>query len=165
MSTEGIIDVAVAHPSRDNNSLNARLARIPVVDVRDGGPVRHAIQSHVRARTLRDECIRWLPGVAAGLLPAIDFVTRRWLLQSRSTYAGEITAIAAELDFSGIWFLNGCYQWGCTAFAREQDGARAWILRTLGRTFCTTALFCSAGSGGSTSGYETARIERRKIAP
>lgn len=130
MSIETAIDVAVAHPSRDDNSLNARLARVPVVDVRDGGPVRHAIESQERARRLRNECIRWLPGIAVGLLPAIDVLTRRWLLQSRSAYADEIRAIAAELDFSGIWFLNGCYQWGCTALAREQDGA-TWIARTL----------------------------------
>ena len=57
-------------------------------------------------------------------------VTRRWLLRSRSSYAEEVKAIAAELDFSGIWFLNGCYQWGCTALSREQDGA-SWIARTL----------------------------------
>ena len=67
--------------------MGARLAPIPIVDVRNGGPIRHATESHIRARALRDECIRWLPRVAAGLLPAIDSVTRRWLLQSRSSYA------------------------------------------------------------------------------
>ena len=112
------------------NRLSSGLLTISVVDVRHGGPVRHATESRLRARALRDECIRWLPRVAAGLLPAIDFVTRRWLLQSRSPYAGEVKAIATELDFSGIWFLNGCYQWGCTALAREQDGV-TWIARTL----------------------------------
>jgi hypothetical protein len=64
------------------------------------------------------------------LLPAMDSVTRRWLVQSHSFYADEIEAIAAELGFSGIWFLNGCYQWGCTALSREQDGV-CWIARTL----------------------------------
>jgi hypothetical protein len=68
--------------------------------------------------------------VAVALLPAIDSVTRRWLLQSHSFYAEEVKAIAAELGFSGIWFLNGCYQWGCTAVSREQDGV-CWIARTL----------------------------------
>jgi hypothetical protein len=112
------------------NRLSSGLLPIAVVDVRHAGPVRHATESRERARVLRDECIRWLPLVAAGLLPAIDLVTRRWLLQSRSPYAEEVTAIAAELDFSGIWFLNGCYQWGCTALAREQAGL-TWIARTL----------------------------------
>src|SRR5262249_61048700 len=82
------------------------------------------------ARGLRDECVGWLPHVAAGLLPAMDFVTRRWLMRSRSPYAAEIHGIAAALGFRGIWFLNGCYQWGCTALAREQGGA-PWLVRTL----------------------------------
>ena len=108
----------------------ARLVPIPIVDVGDEGPVRHAIEGRARARALRDECVDWIPRVARGLLPAIDLVTRRWLLRSRSPYAAEVHAIAGELGFSGIWFLNGCYQWGCTAFACEQGGA-PWLVRTL----------------------------------
>jgi hypothetical protein len=42
---------------------------------------------------------------------------------------GEIAAIAAALEFPGIWFLNGSYEWGCTALATE-DGA-PWLARTL----------------------------------
>jgi hypothetical protein len=108
----------------------ARLSPIPIVDVRDRGPVRHAAEGRARARALRDECVDWLPRVVAGLLPAIDSVTRRWLQRSRSPYAAEVHAIAAELGFPGIWFLNGCYQWGCTALACEQGGA-PWLVRTL----------------------------------
>ena len=107
-----------------------RLASIPIIDVRDDGPVRHAREGRARARALRDECVNWLPRVAVGLLPAMDCVTRRWLLRSRSPYAAEVHAIAAELGFPGIWFLNGCYQWGCTALACEQGGA-PWLVRTL----------------------------------
>jgi hypothetical protein len=106
------------------------LAPIPIVDVREDGPVRHAIEARARARALRDECVRWLPSVASGLLPAIDSLTRRWLLRSCSSYAAEVQTIATELGFPGIWFLNGCYQWGCTALAREQGGV-PWLVRTL----------------------------------
>jgi hypothetical protein len=108
----------------------AKLARIPVVDVRNDGPLRHAVEGRARARSLRDECVGWLPRPAAGLLPALDTTTRRWLMRSRSPYAAEVRAIAGELGFSGIWFLNGCYQWGCTALAREQ-GHAPWLVRTL----------------------------------
>jgi len=108
----------------------ARLSPIPIVDVRDGGPVRHAIEGRARSRALRDKCVGWLPCVAASLLPVMDAVTRRWLLQSRSPYGAEVHAIAGELGFPGIWFLNGCYQWGCTALACEQGGA-PWLVRTL----------------------------------
>jgi len=110
--------------------LGAKLASIPVIDVRNGGTLRHATEGHTRARALRDGCVRWLPRVAAGMLPALDSVTRRWLRRSQSAYADEVHAIAAELDFSGIWFLNGCYQWGCTALACEQGG-EPWLVRTL----------------------------------
>lgn len=106
------------------------LTPIPVIDIRDGGPVCHATNGHARARALRDECIDWLPSAAAALLPTMDLLTRRWLLRSLSPYAAEIHAIAAKLGFPGVWFLNGCYQWGCTALAREQGGA-PWLARTL----------------------------------
>jgi hypothetical protein len=110
--------------------LDKKLAPIPIVDVRDGGTLRHATEGRARARALRDECVQWLPRVAARLLPAIDWVTRRWLLRSHSLYADEVKAIATKLDFSGIWFLNGCYQWGCTALASEKGGP-PWLVRTL----------------------------------
>lgn len=106
------------------------LAPIPIVDVREGGPVRRAGEAGVRARALRDECVAWLPGVATALLPAIDAVTRRWLQRSCSPYAAEVEAISGSLGFAGIWFLNGCYQWGCTALAREQSDV-PWLARTL----------------------------------
>ena len=56
-------------------------------------------------------------------------MTRRWLMRSQSPYVAEIAAIAATLGFSGIWFLNGSYQWGCTARARDDDAP--WLVRTL----------------------------------
>jgi len=62
-------------------------------------------------------------------MPLLDAVTRRWLTRSRSPYVGEISAIASTLGFSGIWFLNGSYQWGCTARARDDDAP--WLVRTL----------------------------------
>jgi hypothetical protein len=106
------------------------LVPIPVVDVREGGPVRHAVDAGARARALRDGCLSWLPSSARMLLPAMDALTRHWLQHSRSPYLTEVEAIAAALGFAGIWFLNGSYQWGCTALARDEDGA-PWLARTL----------------------------------
>jgi hypothetical protein len=60
----------------------------------------------------------------------MDAVARRWLVRSQSPYVEEVRAIAAALGFPGIWFLNGSYQWSCTALARVQDGA-PWLARTL----------------------------------
>jgi hypothetical protein len=108
----------------------ARLAIIPVAEIAPGGQVRHAIASRDRAQSLRDDCLAWLPRAARAMLPAMDAITRHWLARSASPYVAEIAAIAAALDYSGIWFLNGCYQWGCTALARDEDGA-PWLARTL----------------------------------
>src|SRR5262245_52492455 len=103
---------------------------IPVVDVREGGAVRHALDGRERARGLRDDCLSFLPRPVRALVPALDAVTRHWFRRSQSPYVADIEAIAAELGGSGTWFLNGCYQWGCTAIARDQDGAPV-LARTL----------------------------------
>ncbi len=110
--------------------LPVELTTIPIVDLRDGGPVRRVGEASVRARGLRDACVNWLPGMAATMLPVFDKATRRWLRRSCSPFVGEVEAIAAKLGFPGIWFLNGCYQWGCTSLARDQGGA-PWLARTL----------------------------------
>ena len=106
------------------------LRSIPVLDVRDGGPLRHAREGEARTRALRDECVAWFPAIARPFVPLIDRLARRWLTRSQSPYVGEIQAIAAALGFSGIWFLNGSYQWSCTALARE-EGCSPWLVRTL----------------------------------
>src|SRR4051812_18374073 len=110
--------------------LHAALTPIPISDLRNGGPVPHASEARERARALRDDCAAWLPRVAIASLPAIDALTRSWLRRSRSPYLAEIEEIARALNYPGIWFFNGCYQWGCTTLAHERGGA-PWLMRTL----------------------------------
>ncbi len=106
------------------------LVEIPLIDVRDGGAVRHAIEGAARAQSLRDECVAWLPGPARMVLPVIDGMARRWLTRSQSPYVDEIRRISSALDFPGIWFLNGSYQWSCTTLVRDEGGV-PWLARTL----------------------------------
>ena len=101
-----------------------------MLDLRDGGPLRHARERAVQARALRDECVAFLPRPAQRLVPLLDRMACRWLMRSCSPYVSEIAAIATALGFSGAWFLNGSYQWGCTTLARDEDG-RPWLARTL----------------------------------
>ncbi|HEY2231454.1 MAG TPA: hypothetical protein VGI22_27705 [Xanthobacteraceae bacterium] len=108
----------------------AEHAPIPIVEVPPGGQVRRAIDGRDRAQALRNDCLAWLPAAARLMLPAMDAMTRRWLARSASPYVAEIAAIAEALDYSGIWFLNGCYQWGCTALVRD-EGETPWLARTL----------------------------------
>ena len=106
------------------------LPSIPVIDVRDGGAVQHAREGRIRARGLRDTCVSWLPAPARAAMPLLDRVARYWLTRSQSPYVQEIQTIAVALGFPGIWFLNGSYQWSCTALAREEGGV-PWLVRTL----------------------------------
>ena len=106
------------------------LPPIPIIDVGGGGPVRHAQLRRDHARAVRDACLSSMPAAMAPLIPALDAAARRWLRRSRSPYTSEIAEIAAMLGFSGVWLLNGSYQWGCTALARDEDGA-PWLARTL----------------------------------
>jgi hypothetical protein len=106
------------------------LQPIPVVDLREGGPPRHAEKSAARARALRDACLGFFPRAALPVVPALDWASRRWLARSRSPYVQEIAQIAAVLDFSGVWLLNASYQWACTSLAVEQNGL-PWLIRTL----------------------------------
>jgi hypothetical protein len=107
-----------------------RLPSIPVIDLRDGGPPRHAELNSDRARSLRDACLGFFPRAAMPLVPMLDWASRRWLARSRSPYLPEIAQIASTLEFSGVWLLNASYQWGCTSRAFEQDGM-PWLIRTL----------------------------------
>lgn len=106
------------------------LSEIPLVDIRDGGPLRQAQESAARARALRDDCLSFFPKPVAAALPMLDKLARRWLSRSQSPYVREIEGIAAALGFSGVWFLNGSYSWGCTTMSRDEDG-EPWLVRTL----------------------------------
>ncbi len=110
--------------------MTTSLAPIPVVDVREGGTLRHAQEHSERVRALRDTILAWMPSFVRPLVPLLDRVERRWLLRSQSPYVDEVSAIADLLGPPGIWFLNGSHQWCCTALAREEDGV-PWLARAL----------------------------------
>jgi hypothetical protein len=110
--------------------MGAALPVIPVLDVRDGGPVSYAAQARDRALSLRDACLASFPRALIPFVPALDQAARRWLTRSCSPYVPEIAEIAATLGFPGTWLLNCSYQWGCTAHAREEGGV-PWLARTL----------------------------------
>jgi hypothetical protein len=110
--------------------LTSTLPSIPVVDLREGGTLRHAQEDPKRARALHESIIGMFPQFTGPLIPMLDSIARRWLVRSQSPYVDEISAIAHLLGLRGLWLLNGSYQWCCTALAREEDGA-PWLARTL----------------------------------
>lgn len=113
-----------------NNIATDTLSAIPLSDLRDGGPVRHAECNAERVRALRDACLAVFPRAILPTVPALDLLSRRWLARSRSPYLPEIARIADAVGFSGVWLLNASYQWGCTARACDEDGV-PWLVRTL----------------------------------
>jgi len=131
------------------------LPAIPIIDIRDGGPLDHARQHAAQARALRDACLDFFPAAAKPLVPALDWASRRWLGRSRSPYVTEIARIAAALNFSGIWLLNASYQWGCTARAVEEAGAPSlvrtldWPFQGLGRHIAVARMRGAGGVGGA----------------
>ena len=110
--------------------MNAPAPAISVIDVRDGGPLRHAREKAAEARALRDACLAFFPRAMLPALPLLDRAARRWLTRSRSPYVNEVEQVADTLGFPGVWLLNASYQWACTALAREEGGA-PWLVRTL----------------------------------
>jgi len=106
------------------------LPAIPLTDRCDGGFLALATEARERALALRKDCLSWLLPPVRLLLPAMDAVTRRWLRRSSSPYVDEIESLAAAVGLPGVWFLNGTYEWGCTAVAREEDDT-PWLARTL----------------------------------
>lgn len=110
--------------------MNAPAPAISVIDVRDGGPLRHAREKAAEARALRDACLAFFPRAMLPALPLLDRSARRWLTRSRSPYVNEVEQVADTLGFPGVWLLNASYQWACTALAREEGGA-PWLVRTL----------------------------------
>jgi hypothetical protein len=110
--------------------MSAPAAPVCVVDIRDGGPLRHACERAPQALALRDACLGFFPPALRSMLPLLDGAARYWLRRSQSPYVAEIGRIADTLGCSGVWLLNASCHWACTALAREEDGV-PWLARTL----------------------------------
>jgi hypothetical protein len=52
--------------------------------------------------------------IACAGLPFADRVSRNWLERTANPYRNEIAELASLLDIRGVWFLNICFEWGCT---------------------------------------------------
>jgi hypothetical protein len=105
------------------------MEKVPLIDVRAGGPPSHARQRRRQALALREACLGWLP--CGGLLARLaDPLARGWLRRSGSPFLDEIEAISRTLGRPGVWLLHSAYAFGCTALADEGPG-RPVLRRTL----------------------------------
>ncbi len=115
------------------NSRNApSVSHIPFVDVRDGGPIAHALSRQEAAATLRDYCVAAVPSWGRGVcLASIDHLAGRWLKSSVSAYRDELQLVAAILGFPGTLTLNMSYLFACTTSASLSAEGRPMIRRSL----------------------------------
>ena len=90
------------------------LPQIPLLDLREGGPVEHARRRRHEMLALRDACFSVVPAPLRGLARPLDRVSAAWLKGTPSPYVGEIAEIAAIAGRPGVWFVNASYEWGCT---------------------------------------------------
>jgi len=49
------------------------------------------------------------------VLPLGDRVSLAWLEKTANPYANEIKELAGYLGIRGVYFLNICFEWGCTS--------------------------------------------------
>ena len=71
---------------------------------------------------------RMLPGP---LLPLLDSLSRRWAVRSKNPYREEVARLSARIG-AGAWFMNFCFEWGCTTGVAPDPAAPGMrMLRTL----------------------------------
>jgi len=105
---------------------------IPLVDVRDGGPIAHTRARVEAAAALRDACLSPAPRWGRDfLLRSIDRVAAKWLRSSVSIYREDLEHIARILGFPGALTLNMAYLFACTTSAQPRADGAPVLRRTL----------------------------------
>jgi hypothetical protein len=104
------------------------LISIPYVDIRTATPL-DLLRAHLagaHALMVAASATYGPLGQAASVLalPLGDRASRLWLARTRNPYLDEIAAMARLVRRSGVYFLNVCFEWGCTSGVwRTSDGA------------------------------------------
>jgi hypothetical protein len=95
------------------------LISIPYVDIRKGTPFEllkaHLSGAHalVAAASGTYGPLGQIASLVA--LPLGDRASEIWLERAKNPYLDEVRAMASLLGRSGVYFLNVCFEWGCTS--------------------------------------------------
>lgn len=101
---------------------------IPIVDLGNSSPEALADMHPDGAAELVAAARRMLPGP---LLPVLDTLSRRWAVRSNNPYREEVALVSARIG-TGAWFMNFCFEWGCTTGVAPDPSAPGMrMLRTL----------------------------------
>ncbi|MEF3366776.1 hypothetical protein V3H18_09550 [Methylocystis sp. 9N] len=104
---------------------------IPLLDVRDGGPIAHAQTRIDAAAALRKACLGMMEPMSRICLTPIDRIAANWLKRSGSAYRAELEHIVSILGAPGAMTLNMSYLFACTTQAYEDEYGLPRIRRTL----------------------------------
>lgn len=107
------------------------MRQIPLVDVREGGPIAHARARTAAATALRDACLAFVPRWSHVCLAPIDRLASAWLRKSASRYLSDLERIAEILDFHGAVTLNMSYLFACTTSAHSAESGAPTLRRSL----------------------------------
>jgi len=105
------------------------LRRIPIIDVRDGGPVELLRRERHRAEAVIASGRR-----SYGALPItiLDQLSERWARRRNLPFLSEMDSIGRQGLDRGTWFMNLCFEWACTTGAGpDPDSEGVRLLRTL----------------------------------
>lgn len=100
---------------------------IPLVDIRGAGAV-------ALYRDHRDGAHRLLAAgrrrMSTPVVTLFDGRSARWAARTSNPYRDEIARLAAGMP-RGVWFMNFCYEWGCTTAVAEGTTGGMAMRRTL----------------------------------
>jgi hypothetical protein len=100
---------------------------IPLIDARVGGAAALAeAGSEGAARLIASGKRMMTPPVVA----LFDRRSERWARRTGNPYTDEISRIADRLP-RGVWFMNFCYEWGCTTGVADHPDGGVTMRRTL----------------------------------
>jgi hypothetical protein len=101
------------------------LISIPYSDIREGSPLdlldAHIGNAHALVAAATNTYGPLGQLASRAILPLGDNISRRWLERCQNPYLDEIHAIANWLGRDGIYFLNVCFEWGCTSGVWQTD--------------------------------------------
>ncbi|WP_421881793.1 hypothetical protein [Pacificispira sp.] len=100
---------------------------IPLVDIREGGAALLCRSHRAGAERL---LVAGKRKMSAPVVTLFDGRSSRWAARTDNPYRAEIAELAAGMP-RGIWFMNFCYEWGCTTAVAEAESGGMSMRRTL----------------------------------
>ncbi len=100
---------------------------IPLIDLRETSP---GAAARAYADSVNGLLVAGKKMMTPFLIGLMDRRSERWARRIGNPYADEVEEVAASFS-RGIWFMNFCYEWGCTTGVAEDGSGGVTMRRTL----------------------------------